>query len=241
MTIHIRFMGRPSVVSHHSPRAGRGSPRRRPAIRRPGAGLGGRATTPGEPSTARLRLSLGRWTRVARGRNRAAQLGPAHRAGAAIARVQQGADPPRPASRDMTAHPREALHRNVIRGCRGPRRDRQCHAHSPCHGVGTEVPRSRGGGSARGESARTDVAGTVTTRDRPPRSIRAHVTGWFPGSGAIRFHRIGSAPSRLPRGTRWSVAELITPLPLRGQRRHQTGFPIIRSDSVGPAPATMPW
>jgi len=147
----------------------------------------------------------------------------------------------RPASRDMTAHPREALHRNVIRGCRGPRRDRQCHAHSPCHGVGTEVPRSRGGGSARGESARTDVAGTVTTRDRPPRSIRAHVTGWFPGSGAIRFHRIGSAPSRLPRGTRWSVAELITPLPLRGQRRHQTGFPIIRSDSVGPAPATMPW
>jgi len=62
----------------------------------------------------------------------------------------------------------------------------------------------------------------------PPTAISRvpNVRGWFPDSEAVL-----AGPSRHLPGlsAQWSPVGTLASLPLRGQRRHQTGFPIIPS------------
>jgi len=64
---------------------------------------------------------------------------------------------------------------------------------------------------------------------RSPTAIDPAVDeGWFPGSGVVGgTDRFGTFP--VPVRDPVASAELSTPLPLRGQRRAFTGFPILQS------------
>ncbi|MBB3145325.1 hypothetical protein FHS21_001730 [Phyllobacterium trifolii] len=61
--------------------------------------------------------------------------------------------------------------------------------------------------------------------DRPPRSVGLSSSRLVSGLWSCRFRLHGAFPGYLP----VAVLPWFTPLPLRGQRRVQTGFPILRS------------
>ena len=106
------------------------------------------------------------------------------------------------------------------------------HDITPCRQHGRRRQQGKQAGRAAATRANRNHRPDVARRDRPAR----YVPGWFPGSGVS----LGGPAWRLPGANRpVALCHAPSPIPLRGQRRSCTDFPILPAFEGG-APGTRP-